>query len=126
MGSAVHACSLMICGAGAKAGPHSIRADEYSMSVDKSTVQRIASLARIKVPDEELETLARELSQILGWVEQLDEVDTDGVTPMASSAEGMELRWREDTVTDGGKADDVLANAPESRNGYFVVPKVIE
>jgi len=96
------------------------------MSVDKSTVQRIASLARIRVPEEELETLAGELSQILDWVEQLEEVDTDGVTPMASSAEGMELRWRDDVVTDGNKADDVLANAPDRRNGYFVVPKVIE
>ncbi len=96
------------------------------MSVDKSTVQRIASLARIRVPEEELETLAGELSQILDWVEQLEEVDTDGVTPMASSAEGMELRWRDDVVTDGNKADDVLANAPDTRNGYFVVPKVIE
>ncbi len=96
------------------------------MSVDKSTVQRIASLARIRVPEEELETLAGELSQILDWVEQLEEVDTDGVTPMASSAEGMELRWRDDVVTDGDKADDVLANAPDTRNGYFVVPKVIE
>jgi aspartyl-tRNA(Asn)/glutamyl-tRNA(Gln) amidotransferase subunit C len=96
------------------------------MSVDKSTVIRIASLARIKVPDEELGTLADELSNILGWVEQLDEVDTDGVTPMSSTAEGMELRWRKDEVTDGEKAEDVLANAPESRDGYFVVPKVIE
>ena len=96
------------------------------MSVDKSTVVRIANLARIKVPEEELDGLAAELSNILGWVEQLDEVDTDGVAPMASSAEGMALRWRKDEVTDGGKADDVLANAPESRDGYFVVPKVIE
>jgi aspartyl-tRNA(Asn)/glutamyl-tRNA(Gln) amidotransferase subunit C len=96
------------------------------MSVDKSTVVRIASLARIKVPDEELATLADELSSILGWVEQLAVVDTDGVTPMSSTADGMELRWRKDVVTDGDKAEDVLANAPESRDGYFVVPKVIE
>jgi aspartyl-tRNA(Asn)/glutamyl-tRNA(Gln) amidotransferase subunit C len=96
------------------------------MSVDKSTVVRIASLARIKVPDEELGTLADELSSILGWVEQLAVVDTDGVTPMSSTADGMELRWRKDVVTDGDKAEDVLANAPESRDGYFVVPKVIE
>lgn len=96
------------------------------MSVDKSTVVRIASLARIRVPDEDLDGLAAELSNILGWVEQLDEVDTEGVEPMASAAEGMTLRWREDAVTDGDKADDVLANAPEARKGYFVVPKVIE
>ncbi len=96
------------------------------MPVDKSTVVRIASLARIKVPEAELGTLADELSNILGWVEQLDEVDTEGVAPMSSTAEGMELRWRKDEVTDGDIADDVLANAPEARDGYFVVPKVIE
>jgi aspartyl-tRNA(Asn)/glutamyl-tRNA(Gln) amidotransferase subunit C len=96
------------------------------MSVDKSTVQRIAQLARIKVPEEELEALASELSSILGWVEQLNEVDTDGVQPMSSTAQGMTLRQRDDVVTDGAKADDVLANAPAEKGGYFVVPKVIE
>lgn len=96
------------------------------MSVDKSTVVRIAQLARIKVPEQELEALAGELSSILGWVEQLDEVDTDGVQPMSSTAQGMTQRQRDDIVTDGGKADDVLANAPAEQAGYFVVPKVIE
>jgi aspartyl-tRNA(Asn)/glutamyl-tRNA(Gln) amidotransferase subunit C len=96
------------------------------MSVDKSTVVRIASLARIRVPEAELDGLAEELSNILGWVEQLDQVDTEGVSPMASAAEGMGLRWRKDTVTDGDCRDSVLANAPEARDGFFMVPKVIE
>jgi aspartyl-tRNA(Asn)/glutamyl-tRNA(Gln) amidotransferase subunit C len=96
------------------------------MSVDKSTVVRIAKLARIRVPEGELDGLADELNNILGWVEQLNEVDTDGVAAMASGVEGMELRWRKDEVTDGDCRDKVLANAPESRDGFFVVPKVIE
>ncbi len=96
------------------------------MSVDKSTVVRIAQLARIRVPEEELDGLAEELSNILGWVEQLNEVDTDGVAPMTAVIEGMELRPRRDEVTDGGYRDAVLSNAPESRDGFFVVPKVIE
>ena len=96
------------------------------MSVDKSTVVRIAQLARIRVPEEDLDALAGELNQIIGWVEQLDEVDTEGVAPMASTAEAAGLRWREDKVTDGGVPDKVLANAPEARDGFFVVPKVIE
>ena len=96
------------------------------MSVDKSTVVRISQLARIRVPEEDLDGLAEELSNILGWVEQLDEVDTDGVVPMASATEGMGLRQRMDEVTDGGCRDDVLSNAPEERDGFYVVPKVIE
>lgn len=96
------------------------------MSVDKSTVVRIAQLARIRVPEEDLDGLAEELSNILGWVEQLNEVDTEGVAPMTSVTEGMVLRAREDKVTDGNCRDAVLSNAPESRDGFFVVPKVIE
>ena len=96
------------------------------MSVDKSTVVRIAQLARIKVPEADLDGLAEELSNILGWVEQLDEVDTEGVAPMASVTEGMNLRQRADKVTDGDCRDAVLSNAPEERDGFFVVPKVIE
>lgn len=96
------------------------------MSVDKSTVVRIAQLARIRVPEADLEGLAEELSNILGWVEQLDEVDTEGVVPMASVTEGMSLRQRKDEVTDGDRRDAVLSNAPEERDGFFVVPKVIE
>ena len=96
------------------------------MSVDKSTVVHIAQLARIRVPEEELDGLAAELSNILGWVEQLSEVDTEGVAPMSSVIEGMELRPRKDQVTDGECRDAVLSNAPETTDGFFVVPKVIE
>ena len=95
------------------------------MSLDEATVARIARLARIAVPEEELEPLAAELSHILKWIEQLNEVDTDGVPPMSSVA-AMKLAWREDRVTDGGRPEDILANAPERQDGYFVVPKVVE
>ena len=95
------------------------------MSVDRATVQRIAALARIKVSEEDLDRLAGELNNILGWVEQLEEVDTEGVPPMAAVME-MALRRREDVVTDGGVPDKVLSNAPEPRDGFFTVPKVVE
>ena len=95
------------------------------MSLDEKTVARIARLARIAVPDDELAPLAGELSHILKWIEQLNEVDTDGVPPMTSVA-AMKLAWREDRVTDGGRPEDILANAPERQDGYFVVPKVVE
>ena len=95
------------------------------MSLDEKTVARIARLARIAVPEDELQPLADELSHILKWIEQLNEVDTDGVPPMTSVA-AMKLAWREDRVTDGGRPEDILANAPERQDGYFVVPKVVE
>jgi aspartyl-tRNA(Asn)/glutamyl-tRNA(Gln) amidotransferase subunit C len=95
------------------------------MSVDAATVRRIAHLARIREPEERLEPLARELSGILGWIEQLNEVDTDGVEPM-TSAVAAKLPMREDVVTDGGDADRVLSNAPNAVDGFFVVPKVVE
>jgi aspartyl-tRNA(Asn)/glutamyl-tRNA(Gln) amidotransferase subunit C len=95
------------------------------VSLDEATVARIARLARIAVPEEELAPLADELSHILEWIEQLNEVDTDGVPPMTSVA-AMKLAWREDRVTDGGRPEDILANAPERQDGYFVVPKVVE
>jgi aspartyl-tRNA(Asn)/glutamyl-tRNA(Gln) amidotransferase subunit C len=95
------------------------------MSLDKATVARIAHLARIHVPEQDLEPLTGELSTILGWVEQLAEVDTDGVAPMTSVVE-MTARWRADQVNDGDRADDVLANAPEAEMGFFTVPKVVE
>jgi aspartyl-tRNA(Asn)/glutamyl-tRNA(Gln) amidotransferase subunit C len=95
------------------------------MSVDKSTVARIAHLARIAVPEEHLEPLAAELNQILAFVEQLNEVDTGNIAPMASVAD-MKLRRREDEITDGGYAEDVLKNAPAAEHGFFAVPKVIE
>lgn len=95
------------------------------MSLDKATVRHIANLARIEVRDEELDHLAGELSHILHFVEQLAEVNTDGVAPMTSVA-AMTLPWRADAVTDGNRRDDILANAPESDEGFFLVPKVVE
>ena len=100
------------------------------MSVDKATVAKIASLARIKMNDEELDRMAPELSQILDWVEQLGEVDTSQVEPMTAVIPNT-LRLRDDVVaadplTGGGKRDAVLANAPAPEHGFFGVPKVIE
>jgi len=95
------------------------------MSVDQATVRHIARLARIKVSDTEAETLQGELSAILDWVEQLSEVDTDGVAPMTSVVEA-EMKKREDAVTDGDIPDDIVRNAPERDDHFFVVPKVVE
>ncbi|MBH62898.1 MAG: Asp-tRNA(Asn)/Glu-tRNA(Gln) amidotransferase GatCAB subunit C [Alphaproteobacteria bacterium] len=95
------------------------------MSLDKATVSRIARLARIRVADEDLERLGNELSNILGWVEQLNEVNTDDVPPLTSVVE-MQIPQRRDAVTDGAYRDKVLGNAPESEEGFFVVPKVVE
>ncbi|MEN9932607.1 MAG: hypothetical protein RIS17_1180 [Pseudomonadota bacterium] len=95
------------------------------MSVNSETVRKIARLARIAVTDDEVPGLTEQLNGILGWVEQLGEVDTNGVEPMASVMPGS-LRWREDVVTDGGIPEKVLANAPEATSGFFAVPKVIE
>jgi aspartyl-tRNA(Asn)/glutamyl-tRNA(Gln) amidotransferase subunit C len=95
------------------------------MSLDKATVARIAVLARIEVPESQQERLAGELSQIIGWIEQLGEVDTDGVEPMRSVMP-IATRRREDEVSDGARADDILRNAPSSQDGYFLVPKVVE
>ena len=95
------------------------------MSVDTETVRRMARLARIKVGDEEAERLKGELNAILGFVEKLGSVDVDGVEPM-TAAVNADLRRREDAVTDGHCREKVLANAPETDEGYFVVPKVVE
>ena len=95
------------------------------MSIDKATVAKIARLARIHVPEKDCGPLAGELSNILTWVEQLDAVDTEGVEPMTSVVE-VTLPQRADAVTDGGCADDIVANAPRHDDGFFVVPKVIE
>jgi aspartyl-tRNA(Asn)/glutamyl-tRNA(Gln) amidotransferase subunit C len=96
-----------------------------SMSVTPEQVRHIAKLARIAMSDEELERLVPELNNILGWVEQLGEVDTDGVEPLTAVIE-TKLRLCEDEVTDGNRRDDILANAPEAEHGFFAVPKVIE
>ncbi len=95
------------------------------MAIDKDTVHGIAKLARIKIDEAEAESLVGELSNILDWVEQLGEVDTEGVRPMTSVVE-MRLPLRDDAVTDGGRAEAIVQNAPEKAHGFFVVPKVVE
>ena len=95
------------------------------MALDTDTVKRIARLARIHVDEADLSPLADELNNILGWVEQLDEVDTEGAEPMTSVVE-MVQRLRVDAVADGDVRDRVLANAPLEADGFFVAPKVIE
>ena len=95
------------------------------MAIDAATVRKVARLARIAQPEERLEPLARELSGIMAWIEQLAEVDTDGVVPM-TSAVSMPMPLREDVVTEGGDAGMILSNAPKSSGGFFVVPKVVE
>jgi len=95
------------------------------MSIDAATVRKVARLARIAEPEERIEPLARELNHILAWIEQLGEVDTDGVEPMTSVVERA-LPLREDVVTDGGDPARVLANAPKAARDFFVVPKVVE
>jgi aspartyl-tRNA(Asn)/glutamyl-tRNA(Gln) amidotransferase subunit C len=95
------------------------------MSVDADTVRRIAHLARIAVTEAEVPHLQGELNAMLAFVEQLSEVDVEGVEPM-TSVMPMEMKKRQDVVTDGGIADDVVANAPATENHFFLVPKVVE
>lgn len=95
------------------------------MSVDLDTVKRVAHLARIAVTDADAERMTGELNVILGFVEQLNEVDVEGVEPMTSVIP-MQMKKRRDVVTDGGKAVDVVANAPMNEDGFFLVPKVVE
>ena len=105
-----------------------VRARRYrptAMSVDINQVRHIAKLARIAMSDEELARLVPELNNILGWIEQLSEVDTDGVEPLTAVID-QKLRLRDDVVNDGECRDDVLANAPDAQHGFFAVPKVIE
>ena len=95
------------------------------MTVDATTVRRVARLARIAVTDDEVQAMEGELNAILGFVEQLDEVDVGGVEPMTSVIP-MTMKKRQDRVTDGAKADDIVANAPASEDHFFAVPKVVE
>lgn len=95
------------------------------MSVDTKTVKRVAHLARIAVTDDEAERMTGELNTILGFVEQLNEVDVDGVEPMTSVIP-VAMKMRTDVVNDGGKTADIVANAPASEDGFFLVPKVVE
>ncbi len=95
------------------------------MSLDPATVRRIAKLARIRVEDAEVARLQTELNAILGWIEQLNEVDVTSIEPIASGA-AMALRMRDDAVTDGGIPEKILANAPDRAGEFFAVPKVVE
>jgi len=115
---ATHACVLFLMHR--EAG-----ASRACMSVDTATVRKIASLARIRIDDAQAEALVPELNNILGWIEQLGEVDVTGVEPMTAVIPN-HLRLRDDVVTDGNVRDKVLANAPQAEHGFFTVPKVIE
>jgi aspartyl-tRNA(Asn)/glutamyl-tRNA(Gln) amidotransferase subunit C len=95
------------------------------VTIDTDTARKVARLARIRVEEERLPALAREFDAILGFIEQLGEVDVDGVEPM-TSVTPMRLKRRADAVTDGGRQAEVLANAPDAREGFFAVPKVVE
>jgi aspartyl-tRNA(Asn)/glutamyl-tRNA(Gln) amidotransferase subunit C len=95
------------------------------MSLDTATVRRIARLARIRVEEEALPRLQTELNGILGWIEQLAEVDVEGVAPLTGGAQ-IALRMREDAVTDGGYREKIMANAPDREGAFFAVPKVVE
>ena len=95
------------------------------MAIDAATVRKVARLARLRAPEERLEPLAQELSAIINWIEQLGEVDVEGVEPMTSAVK-VKLPMREDVVTEGGDPSKVLSNAPLARDNFFVVPKVVE
>jgi len=95
------------------------------MAIDVATVRKVARLARIAEPEEKLEPLARELSGIMAWIEQLNEVDTDGVEPMTSAVH-TPLPMRDDVVTEGGDPQKVLSNSPKRAGDFYVVPKVVE
>ena len=95
------------------------------MSIDQDTARRVAKLARIKVEEDALPALAQEFNTILGVIEQLSEVDVEGVEPMVSVTP-MRLKRRDDSVTDGNRQAQVLSNAPDAREGFFAVPKVVE
>ncbi|AGF74502.1 glutamyl-tRNA (Gln) amidotransferase subunit C [Bartonella australis AUST/NH1] len=95
------------------------------MSVDDKTVKRVARLARIAVHDDEAERITKELNTILGFIEQLDEVDVSGIEPSISVVEAT-LRMRKDVVTDGNKVADIMANAPATEENFFLVPKIVE
>jgi aspartyl-tRNA(Asn)/glutamyl-tRNA(Gln) amidotransferase subunit C len=122
-------CYLSRYDAVARAAPRRYSAGWFSrgksMSVDLQTVKRVARLARIAVSEEDAERMTGELNAILGFVEQLNEVDVSGVEPM-TSVTPMAMKKRQDVVTDGGKAADIVANAPATEENFFLVPKVVE
>ena len=96
------------------------------MAIDEKTVRKVARLARLALPEARVAPMVAELNGILAWIEQLNEVDVEGVAPMTSAVEGLSLPMREDLVTAGADAARVLKNAPKSEDGFFVVPKVVE
>ena len=96
-----------------------------NMTITKDTIQKISNLAKISITDQEVEKLESEISTIISWVDALNEVDTENVTPMSNSLTNT-LRMREDLVTDGNKVSDILSNSPADDENFFVVPKVIE
>jgi aspartyl-tRNA(Asn)/glutamyl-tRNA(Gln) amidotransferase subunit C len=96
------------------------------MAIDEKTVRKVAKLARLALPEERVAPMAGELNAILAWIEQLNEVDVEGVEPMTSAVEGATLPMRADVVNDGGDPARVLANAPKAEDGFYVVPKVVE
>ena len=95
------------------------------MSIDRDTAAKVASLARIRVEEDALPALAEEFNAVLGFIEQLNEVDVEGVEPM-TSVTPMRLKRRQDGVTDGGMPEKILSNAPDAREGFFAVPRVVE
>ena len=95
------------------------------MAIDVATVKKVASLSRLRESDDRLQSLAGELNGILGWIEQLNEVDVTGVEPMTTAVQ-MPTPMREDVVSDGDKVAQIVANAPKTVDGFFVVPKVVE
>ena len=96
------------------------------MSIDKDSVKRLATLSRLRIPEENMDEMVGEITKIIGWGEQLSDVNTDGIVPMNSVVEDMTLPERKDVVTDGNIRDQILANAPETMDGYFLVPKMVE
>ena len=96
------------------------------MSIDEKTVRKVAKLVHLALPEERVKPMAAELNGIMAWIEQLNEVDVEGVEPMTSAVEGLALPMREDVVTDGADPERVLKNAPKAEDGFFVVPKVVE
>lgn len=96
------------------------------MSIDKEMIKRLGILSRLRIPDENMDEMVGEIQKIIGWVDQLKDVNTDGVAPMNSVVEDMMLPEREDVVTDGNIRDEILANAPDKLDEFFLVPKVVE
>lgn len=96
------------------------------MAIDEKTVRKVAKLARLSLAEERVQPMVAELNGIFAWIEQLNEVDVEGVAPMTSAVEGAKLQMREDVVTEGDDPARVLKNAPKAEDGFFVVPKVVE